>query len=327
MFANFIEFFLKGLACFGTVILLLWVIRWESASYAIFLREGGSRTSSLFYMIKLLSRNQFFNQKSMGWLCVISLFSLVGAFLPFMAFPLCENIFWQGRDIFTEYFRTETGLILVFLGIMVNHVCVGVVKNYQKYHGQNMYIASRLACFISSMGILFVILLSLFLTYESFDFHEIVRRQNSFFGYGLFLQPVAAILFFGCMQIEGNTRLFSVPEKNDYNGVEGIEVFFLKLLEKTRWLCLMVIYVFVFLGGYSLLPGLEHIVEIFPKILHIGQFVSLVFKVSLVSFVAIIVKYSFLERREVDSIRWAFGKCIPLAFVNFAVTVGIKFYI
>ena len=326
MFGSFVEFFLKGLACFGMVVLLLWIVRRGSVSYAISLKGGGTATSSIFTIMKLLSRNRFSGPKDMKRPFMISFLSLAGSFFPFTIFPLCENISWQGREIFTEYFRTEAGLAIVLMGIMTNHICVSMVKSSQKCHGQNMCVASRLACFASSMGTLLMIFLSLLILYESFDFHDIVKRQKSFFEYGLFLQPIAAILFFGCIQIEGNIKFFSVSEKNHYNEIGGFEVFSLKLLEKSRWLCLVTAYVFVFLGGYALVPGLEHLVEIFPKFLYVGQFISLIFKISLVAFMSIVIKYSFLEQREIDVTRWAFGKLIPMAFINFVVMVAIKIY-
>ena len=322
----FVEFFLKGLACFGTVAVLLWIIRWVSMSYTASVRGGGSISPVVFYVMKLVSRSQLFERKDTRRLYLIAFFSLTGSFFPFMMFPLCENIFWQGREIFTEYWRTDIGLVLVLVGIIFNHIAFGIVKNYQGGHEQNMHITSRLASFVSSMGTLFFILLSLFLAYGSCDFHEIVNKQNSFFEYGLFLQPIAAVLFLGCIHMEGNTKLFSVSEQNHYNDIKGIEILFLKLLEKTRWLCLMTIYVFVFLGGYSLLPGLEHVVGFFPGSLHVGQFISLVFKISFVAFVAIIIKYSCFERRGVDITRLVFDKIIPIAFINFIVTLGARFY-
>ena len=326
MFINFIEFFLKGLAFFGTVIILLWIVRWESISYVASTRGEKNRYPSVFYIIKLFSRNHFFHQKNIKQLYTLAFFSLGGGFLQFTMFPLCGTFFFQGREIFSEYCRTEIGLALVLVGIVVNHIAVGMARNYRSHHGRNMHIVSRLACFISSTGILLITLLSLFVTYESLDFHEIVRRQNSFFEYGLFLQPVAAIVFFGCIQIEGCTELFPVTDKNYYNEIDGFEIFFLKFLEKTRWLCLITVYVFVFLGGYSLLPGLDHVIKIFPKILQISQFVSLIFKISLVAFIAIVVRYSFLEYREIDITRLAFKKLIPIAFINFIIMASMKIY-
>ena len=326
MFVDFVEFFLKGLACLGTGFILLWIVRWESISYTTSIRRSGGSSSFVFYMMKLFYRNHFFNRKNIKWLYMIAFLSLSGSFLQFAVFPLCENIFWQGREIFTEYYRTEIGLMIVPIVIIINHIFVEIIKNCRAHHQQKVHIISRLSQFISSLGILFIILLSLFITYDSFDFHEIVRKQNSFFEYGLFLQPVAAILFFGCIQIEGNAKLFSISEKNYYSDLDGVEVFFLKLLEKTRWLCFITLYVFVFLGGYSLIPGMNNIVEIFTNFLHVGQFVSLVLKISFVAFVAIIVRNSFLENREIDTAQMAFKKLIPMAFINFVVTVGIKIY-
>ena len=322
----FIEFFLKGLFCFSTVALLLWIIRWESISYAISFSKSGSFYSPIFYIIKLLSKNCYFNQKNTGKLCIIIFFSLVGGFFQFIMFPLCGNIFLQGREIFTEYYRSENGLALVPITIIFNHIFVGVIKSYREFPGKSMYLESRLACFISSTGILLIILLSLIITYESFDFHEIVKKQHSFFKYGLFLQPVASILFFKCIQIEGNAKLFSMAEKNYYNDLDGIEVFFLNFLEKTRWLCFIILYVFIFLGGYSLIPGLDYIIKIFPKFQHIGEFLSLIFKISIVAFISIIIKNSFLKQRDIDITRLAFGWLIPIAFINFIITIGLKIY-
>ena len=326
MFVDFAEFFLKGLACLGTGFILLWIVRWESISYTTSIRRSGTSSSFIFYVIKLFSRNHFFNRKNMKWLYIMAFLSLSGSFLQFAAFPLSENIFWQGREIFTEYFRTEIGLLLVPIAIIINHIFVEIIKNCRERHGQEMDIVSRLSQFISSIGTLFVVLLSLYVTYESFDFHDIVNRQKSFFEYGLFLQPIAAMLLLGCIQIEGKAKLFSISEKNYYGEMDGVEVFFLELLEKTRWLCFIMLYVFVFLGGYSLIPGMNYIVEIFTNFLHIGQFISLIIKISFVAFIAIIIKNSFLETREIDTRKLAFGKLIPIAIINFIVTMGIRIY-
>ena len=323
MLVEIMEFFLKGLACFGTVAILLWIVRWESASYTAF-AEGRERvSSSFFYIIKLFSRNKFFNQSSY----VIAFLSLFSGFLLFAVFPLCEKILWDGREIFTEYYRTENGMAIVLIGIILNHIFVDMVKNYRhRYSGQSMHIASRLSGFISSIGILVVILLSLFLTYESFNFHDIVRQQDSFSKYGIFLQPVAALLFLGCIHIDSNVKIFSIFEKNHYHEIDGVEIFFLKLMVKARWLCFIVLYVFLFLGGYSLLPGLDYVVSYFPKALHISQLFSLILKASLVAFIMIVIKLSFLEKRDIDINRLAFGKLIPIAFVNFIITMGMKIY-
>ena len=323
MLVDILEFLLKGLACFGTVFILLWIVRWESASYLAFMQGRKRVASSIFYVVKLIFRNQFFNRRSY----LIAFFSLLAAVLPFTVFPLCENILWYGRDTFTEYYRTENGMALVLVGMIVNHIFVNMIKNYRyRCNGQSMHITSRLSGFISSIGSLSVILLSLFLAYESFDFHEIVKQQESFFEYGIFSQPVAALLFLGCIHIESHFKIFSISEKNYENAIDGVEIFFLKLMEKSRWLCFVMLYVFVFLGGYSLLPGLDYASDYFPEILHISQFFSLVLKTSLITFVMIVIKHSSLERREVDVVKLAFGKLIPIGFINFIITMGVKIY-
>lgn len=345
MLLDTLDFLLRFLVLFGSMSILLFLaISLENMFYeniyGVGLKMGQGRNilkqfAAEFFRLLCLG-NHSSTHRSMAKVYFSTVGCLCIALLPFLAFPLHESFSLTGKTHTSEYHYLKMGVLFVLLVQVFGQVVIYIIQQQNNYL-QDIFVLRKFVNYINSKALSLLVLLPLIAIYASVDFHDIVKIQSSTLtnflpSYGIFLQPISAILFLVCMQMESGIGMFGNAEDSGdlgrchYQNLDGREIFLLEFTQRTHWFGLVLLYVFVFLGGYGVFPGLDKIISIIPQSENFIQFFSLVIKVIIVVFILTVITTTLPRLRARDGMDLSFKKLIPLAFVNFLCTLGYLFY-
>ena len=289
---NFIKMVIIFLMMVQLVPLLVWVERRGSAF--IQNRFGPNRvgplglTQLLADAVKFLTKEEFVPGQGYRFLFYAApIVSLIPAALAFGAIPLSAPIHveafeWLGRNWgpYTFAFQSfEIGIGIVFvLGVSSLAAYSILLAGYGSNNKYSLYGALRASAqtisYELAMGLSIV---GIILIFNTFNFAEIIQAQNAplnfhFFGklidfkgipnWGIFYQPLGAILLFAAMFAETNRLPFDLPEAEgelvagyhtEYGGIK-MNMFYIG--EYGHMLVASGLMVTFYFGGYTLYPFL-----------------------------------------------------------------------
>ena len=274
--------------------LLVWVERRGSAF--IQNRFGPNRigplglVQNLADLVKFLCKEDFLAQSvKKSFFYSAPVLSLIPAAVAFGAIPLSspvqiEAFEWLGRmwGPYTFYFQSffiGVGIVFV-LGITSMAVYSFLLAGWSSGSKFSLYGALR----ASAQSISYELALSLslvgaLLIYSTFDFSEIVLAQSSplqfhFFGqlvvvpflpnWGIFYQPLGAVLLFVALFAESNRLPFDLPEAEGelvagyHTEYGGVKIIMFYMGEYGHMLVASALMVTLYFGGYTLWPFFTH---------------------------------------------------------------------
>ncbi len=289
---NFIKIAVIFLLMVQMVPLLVWVERRGSAF--IQNRFGPNRigplglVQNLADLVKFLCKEDFLGHKGRkNFFYAAPVLSLIPAALAFGAIPLSSPVTiqafeWLGRSWgpYTFYFQSfviSIGIVFV-LGVSSLAVYSLLLAGWSSGSKFSLYGALRasaqaisyeLALSLSIVGIL--------LLFSTFSFSEIIAAQNNplqfyFFGkqvsipflpnWGIFYQPLGAILLFVALFAEANRLPFDLPEAEAelvagyHTEYSGVKIIMFYMGEYGHMLVASALMVTFYFGGYTLWPFL-----------------------------------------------------------------------
>ena len=272
--------------------LLVWVERRGSAF--IQNRFGPNRigplglTQNLADLVKFLCKEDFLGVKGRkSFFYLAPILSLIPASLAFGAIPLSapvqvEMFEWLGRSWgpYTFYFQSfviSIGVVFV-LGVSALAVYALLLAGWSSGSKFSLYGALRASAQAISYELaLSLSLVGILLVFNTFHFSEIVSAQNgpltfSFLGeqvrfgflpnWGIFYQPLGAILLFIALFAEANRLPFDLPEAEAelvagyHTEYSGVKIIMFYMGEYGHMLVASALMVTFYFGGYTLWPFL-----------------------------------------------------------------------
>lgn len=241
----------------------------------------------IFEAIKYFNKREAIGSFS-GLMILFSV--VVASTFPVMTIPVADDFFIYNKKIFLQIYESQQGLMLTVLLYLA-------VGGFRYFFLKACF--SREEGFIFSSSILnrlfgyILMLLSVFscvLFYNSASYEQILQfqAQDTYFGlskWGVFVQPVSLLLYtlsaFLILRTRSSVNLsWSNLQTEKENGGALFE-----FLDRYIFCCDLIFFsiigVILFFGGYTLLPGLDKLVEVSPFFQIIGQMFSLFFKSSL----------------------------------------------
>ena len=363
---NLIKFFTIFLSMVGLVPFLVWAERRISA--LIQNRLGPNRYGPFGLMqivadlIKPLMKEDFPKGKKHKALYYLApILAVVPPALVFGSLPFSSPLSIKAFELFgfplgpyTFYFQAfHLNTAVVFaLGISSLSAYALLVAGWSSESRYPFFGALRAAAQTISYELaLSLSLVGVLLLFNSLDFLEIIRSQSgplnfSFFGkeitiaflpnWGIFYQPLGALILFITLLAECNRVPFDLPEAEgelvsgyhtEYGGVKLILFYIGEYAHMMVSSALMVIFYF---GGYSLYPWAEE---------SLNQFFGSDFIVSLIFFFIFIAKF-FIFLFVFIWIRWSlprfrydqlmdlgWKKLLPWALVNTVLTALFIFFL
>ena len=306
---NFIKIAILFLLMVQMVPLLVWVERRGSAF--IQNRFGPNRigplglVQNLADFVKFLCKEDFLGHKvRRNFFYLAPVLSLVPAVLAFGAIPLSspvevEAFQWLGKTWgpYTFYFQSfvlDVGIVFV-LGASSLAVYALLLAGWSSGSKFSLYGALRAAAQAISYELaLSLSLVGVLLLFNTFHFSEIVAVQTGplsfhFFGqpvtvpflpnWGIFYQPLGALLLFVALFAEANRLPFDLPEAEAelvagyHTEYSGVKIIMFYMGEYGHMLVACALMVTFYFGGYTLWPFLtpEKLNEVFSSFSPTGK--------------------------------------------------------
>jgi len=358
---NFLKLNLVFFSMVALVPVLVWAERRVSA--LIQNRLGPNRVGPLGLMqiladlIKPLMKEDFAVATDRKWVYYVApIFAVVPPALVFGSIPFSAPVeidkfqmFGQELGPYTFYvqsFHLNVGVVFA-LGISSLSAYALLMAGWSSGSRYPLFGALRAAAQTISYELsLSLALVGVLLVFNSFDFLEIIRSQDqplqfSFLGkkteisflpnWGIFYQPIGALILFVALIAESNRIPFDLPEAEgelvsgyhtEYGGIKLILFYIGEYAHMMVASALMVVFYF---GGYSLYPFFSE--ESFDSSLLASLVLFIVFVVKFVFFLFVFmwIRWS-LPRFRYDRLMemgwkvllpWAFGNAVLTAFFIF----------
>lgn len=263
--------------------------------------------------------------------------ALVVALLPLACIPVAGPIDMLGRTIYPEVFRSDMGIFFAFAvsalgsyGILL----AGWASNNKYSMLGALRACAQMVSYELSLSTSVVAMIFLFGTN---DIHQMVQQQSGYwFGFipqwGFFYQPVAAMLFLVGIFAESNRLPFDLAEGEseivagyhlEYSSMK-FALFF--MAEYIHMIALSALFIILFFGGYSLLPGMDMIASKSPLLLVLMQVASLVIKVACMIWFFVWVRWTLPRFRYDQLMNLGWERLLPLGIANLIVTVLFVYF-
>ncbi len=328
--------------------LLTWVERKQSAVMQD--RIGANRASifgirlfGLFHpladALKMLTKEDFIPQGANKFLFNIAPFlSMVFALVGFAAIPFGDRLILGERIIELQPANINVALLYIFavmsLGIY-GVVLAGFSSNNNFAFLGGMRAASQMIAYEITMG---VAIMGIVMVYGTLDLQQLVRSQGNYLWgwfpqWGIFVQPLAFILFLTAATAETKRIPFDLPEGEseiigyfvEYSGMKFGLFFMADLIESIMVSALMTT---LFLGGWQVLylfPDGFHFpwgsVIALPHLTVVGLgILSFLTKVSFFIWLLMAIRWTLPRFRYDQLMHLGWKILLPTSLVNIAVT-------
>ena len=253
--------------------------------------------------------------------------SVVFALMAFASIPFGDVWHIGGRDVNLQIADVNAGLLFVFammsLGVY-GVILAGFTSNNNYAYLGGMRAASQMLSYEITMGIS---IMGVVLSYNTLSLQEIVRQQGgTFFGWlpawGVFVQPVAFILFMTAALAETKRVPFDLPEGEseiigyfvEYSGMKFGMFFLTDLVETVLVACLMTTF---FFGGWQVpfpVHALPHTAVILLGVL------SFMLKVAFFNWLFMAIRWTLPRFRYDQLMHLGWKILFPASLANVIVT-------
>lgn len=264
-----------------------------------------------------------------------------GDLIPARIFSVFPHVAeWFGNRVYPmQIARLDAGILLVFAlgGLPVIGTMLAGWSSSNKF---SMLGALRAGSqMISYEVVMGLTLMGLLLIYGTVDLSDMVRQQSGrLFGvlpaWGIFMQPLAAILFLAAAMAENRRTPFDLPEAESeiiagyFTEYSAMKMGIFMLSEFIEIAVISALFSTLFLGGCNLpymgdqgftFPG-GYAVPLAHGLVVLLQLSVFIVKVLLVSSFQILVRWSLPRFRYDQLLRFAWKFLLPIGVVNLAVT-------
>lgn len=265
------------------------------------------------------------------------IFSLMIAIMPLASIPICAPFELNGAMIFPEAFRSSMGIFYVFAAASLGSYSI-LIAGWSSNNKFSMLGAIRASAQMISYELsMSVVMVALFFIYGTNDIHKIVEfQQGTILGFlprwGVFYQPIACVIFLVGIFAECNRLPFDLAEGEselvagyhvEYSSMK-FALFF--MAEYIHMIVLSGIFIMLFFGGYTLLPGMSLLLDSFPFSLQILQIVSLITKVGFMIWLFVWVRWSIPRLRYDQLMNLGWKGLFPVGLVNLIITVAYIYF-
>jgi NADH-quinone oxidoreductase subunit H len=258
--------------------------------------------------------------------------ALVSALLPLACIPVFGPLQINGQYLYPEVFRTEMGIFYAFAVSALGSYGI-LLAGWASNNKYTMLGALRACAQMVSYELsLSTAVVAMIFLYGVNDIHSIIEHQNGYwFGFiprwGVFVQPVAAVLFLIGIFAESNRTPFDLAEGEselvagyhlEYSSMK-FAMFF--MAEYIHMIGLSALFIILFFGGYNLLPGMELITNGTPSLIPLMQLISFVTKVACIIWLFVWVRWTLPRFRYDQLMNLGWERLLPIGIFNLLITV------
>ena len=264
------------------------------------------------------------------------LVALTVALLPLACIPIMAPLEIHGRTIYPEVFRSDMGIFYAFAVSALGSY--GILLGGWASNNKFSMLGALRACaqMVSYELSLSTSIVAMIFLYGTNDIHIMVAAQTGYwFGFlpkwGFFIQPLAAMLFLIGIFAESNRLPFDLAEGEseivagyhlEYSSMK-FAIFF--MAEYIHMIALSALFIILFFGGYSILPGLDMIPQS-PFVTPILQMGSLIIKIASMIWFFVWVRWTLPRFRYDQLMDIGWQRLLPLGIINLIATVLITYF-
>ncbi len=290
-------------------------------------------------VIKFIFKEDFVpKEASKFYYHVAPMIAAVAPFAAFAAIPFGSFLAIGGQQVPLQIASLDIGIlsVLAFAGLEVYPIMLAGWASNNKYsmfgalRGSSQMVSYEIALGLS--------LVSMLLIYGTLNLTEMVVYQDQLmFGFmprwGIFLNPIAFLIFLIAIFAETNRLPFDLPEGDaelvagyhtEYGATKFAMFFFAEYVAMIMASSLLIT---LFFGGYALFPGLETVIAGIAGALQLSpewtqniraafQVAGFIFKVGCMMFFYVWVRWTFPRFRFDQLMNLGWKILFPLALVN-----------
>jgi NADH-quinone oxidoreductase subunit H len=288
-------------------------------------------------VIKLLSKEAFIPAAASKF--YYQLAPIIAAIAPvaaFAAIPFGSYFIIGEHRVDLQIAQLDMGVlaVLVFAGLEVYPIMLAGWSSNNKYSMLgSLRGSSQMVSYEIALGLALV---SMLLVYGTLNLNEMVAYQDQpLLGFlprwGVFLNPLACLIFLISIFAETNRLPFDLPEGESelvagYHleyGASNFATFF--FAEYVAMLMASSLYITIFFGGYALFPGMGWILsffssslsaDMFQNLTAVFQIISFIIKVGFMMFFFVWVRWTMPRFRYDQLMHLGWKILFPIALVN-----------
>jgi len=324
---------------------LTWVERKQSALMQD--RIGANRADilgftalGLFHIIsdavKMFTKEDFIPQGANRALHTMApIIALIPAILTFAVVPFGGQYTLWGKDVNLVISDLDVGLLFVFAIASIatyGYVIAGWSSNNNWSLLGSMRTASQMISYEVTMGLTII---GVLMVYGSMQLTQIGAAQESFWRWGIFLQPLGFLMFFAASIAENKRVPFDAPEAEselvagyftEYSGLKFGMFFMAEFIEVVT---IGAIVTILFFGGWhipflttaTLLSMFDFLgdsgANLVVMLIHVGVFFG---KVTFFIFVQMVIRWTLPRFRYDQIMKLGWKILLPLSLANIVVT-------
>lgn len=269
--------------------------------------------------------------------------ALVAPLVALTTVPFGSHLTLFGKDIPLQIVNFDAGIMLAlaFIGLEVYPIILAGWSSNNKYSMMGAIRgSSQIVSYEIAMGLS---LLSMLVVYGTFDMNEMVAFQAAH-TWGVFINPLAALIFWICIFAETNRLPFDLPE-GDAEIVAGFHLEYgamkFALFFMAEYVAMIMASLFlstIFFGGYALLPGFGALLSSLTNAMSLDaiqtqnlkallEFSSLFLKVGFFMFVFVWVRWTLPRFRFDQLMDLGWKALFPLALFNLVLMSIVSYFI
>lgn len=271
--------------------------------------------------------------------------AVIPAYMTFAVIPFASTIVIDGKEHFFQAARLDVGMLYIFsmasLGVY-GIIMAGWASNSKYALFGGLRSTSQMISYELSMGLS---LLGIIMMFSTVDLMEIARNQSgtllslgpiSIPKWGIFYQPLGALIFLVASYAETNRLPFDLPEGESeivagYHLEYGAMKFAIFMMaEFVNMTTSSALFATLFLGGWNLLPGMSALMAfsglegLALEWLRVGlEFVSFISKVGFLMWLFVWVRWTLPRFRYDQLMGLGWKAMFPLALLNVIVTAAL----
>jgi NADH-quinone oxidoreductase subunit H len=277
----------------------------------------------------LLSRGKLQFRRVLTYALILPL-----SMLPLLLFPLCEVITKNEGILRSEIISSEYSLLLIIGAVILGTHYRFILEFFSSRNGNGSdLIAKHGGVLINIHMVLICILLSTLAIYQSLSLQSIIQQQMAVLVtgvplWGIWRQPLGMILFFALLVIQYETNCSSLSLSNRWGaplstqtGHSLFEKILIKLSSEIQLVMQSLLFVTIFLGGYSLLPFFGWITYRVSELYHPLQVVSLLIKTILTMVFFRACSMYIIKSKLTGQVEFLWRYLIPLGLANLIIVI------
>lgn len=281
------------------------------------IKRGLAKTVKTFFKYDLICRTSILE-------IILPLGLLVLYILSFSLFPLSGIVGGLTIQITNSPFAGVLVFIVLIIGTLFSSLIFLNSKHNYARIGEDIFFTKLISFFLP----LCVSIITILMHYKSLDFHFIVKSQSSFINqiipsWGIFSQPLGALVFFVVFAGLSNSNLINYrKEENSFNSglkmsLASFNYNVYMIAENLCFILSLYLFIFLFLGGYGLLPGMNVLLSNDTSVLVLFQVLSFFIKlICCLMFSRVLCRnLPLLNTQKIFNIGWK--GLLPLSFLNF----------